>query len=182
MRHPVVLQLPPFLLNGTLEASVKAQVDCQIFKHKNNAGCCGQLWVRHMFCGRDLWWTIPLHIFHWSCWDTLWIPTDHMDLINGPLSRVRFGESLVFRLYSEIDHLHLSSEAQCVSHLLPSGDCHTGLPFLHPLIYCKLHICIGCFLRETPFLHSLYWAHPRVPLPLLELYTGPGNLPKEHFT
>ncbi len=20
--------------------------------------CCGQLWVRHMFCGRDLWWTI----------------------------------------------------------------------------------------------------------------------------
>ena len=33
-----------------------------------------------MFCGRDLWWTIPLHIFHWSCWDTLWIPNDHMDL------------------------------------------------------------------------------------------------------
>ncbi len=32
--------------------------------------CCGQLWVRHMFCGRDMWWTIPLHIFHWSCWDT----------------------------------------------------------------------------------------------------------------
>ncbi len=26
--------------------------------------CCGQLWVRHMFCGRDLWWTMPLHIFH----------------------------------------------------------------------------------------------------------------------
>ncbi len=35
-----------------------------------------------------------------------------------------FRESLVFRLYSEIDHLHLSSEAQCVSHLLPLGDCH----------------------------------------------------------
>ena len=29
------------------------------------------------------------------------------------------------RLYSEIDHLHLSIEAQCVSHLLPLGDCHT---------------------------------------------------------
>ncbi len=28
--------------------------------------------------------------------------------------------------YSEIDHLHLCSEAQCVSHLLPLGDCHTG--------------------------------------------------------
>ncbi len=144
--------------------------------------CCGQLWVRHMFCGRDLWWTIPLHIFHWSCWDTFWIPKDHMDLsqipcvqvpvvsryrdhvvnldqsqsslrnirlpvptygstwvviwllfcrsapptlINSPLFRVRFRESLVVRLYSEIDHLHLSSEAQCVSNLLPLGDCHT---------------------------------------------------------
>ncbi len=32
----------------------------------------------------------------------------------------RFGESLVFRLYSEIDHLHLSSEAQCDCHTLPS--------------------------------------------------------------
>ncbi len=63
--------------------------------------CCGQLWVRHMFCGRDLWWIIPLHIFHWSCWDTL-----------------------VFRLHSEIDHIHLSSEAQCDSHQLPPG----GLP------------------------------------------------------
>ncbi len=43
-----------------------------------NTSCCGQLWVRHMFCGRDLWWTIPLHIFHWSCWDTLWIPNDQV--------------------------------------------------------------------------------------------------------
>ncbi len=140
--------------------------------------CCGQLWVRHMFCGRDLWWTIPLHIFHCSCWDTLWIPNDHMDLCqtpcvqvpvfsrhwghvvnldqsqalfqflptglhglcfgycfssplplrsltNGPLFRVRFGESLVVRLYSEIGHIHLSIEAQCVTTLLPLGDCHT---------------------------------------------------------
>ena len=31
---------------------------------------------------------------------------------------------IVFGLYSEIDHLHLSIEAQCVSHLLPLGDCH----------------------------------------------------------
>ncbi len=42
--------------------------------------CCGQLWVWHMFCGQDLWWAIPLHIYHWSCWDTIWIPTDRMDL------------------------------------------------------------------------------------------------------
>ncbi len=27
-------------------------------------------------------------------------------------------------LYSEIDHIHLSSEAQCVSHLYPQVDCH----------------------------------------------------------
>ena len=50
--------------------------------------CCGQLWVRHMFCGQDLWWTIPLHIFHWSCWDTLWIPNDHMDLCQTPCVQV----------------------------------------------------------------------------------------------
>ncbi len=29
------------------------------------------------------------------------------------------------RLYSEIDNIHLSSEAQCVSHHLPLVDCHT---------------------------------------------------------
>ena len=50
---------------------------------ENNTGClwcCSQLWVWHMFCGQDLWWIIPLHIFHWSCSDTIWIPNDHMDL------------------------------------------------------------------------------------------------------
>ncbi len=30
-----------------------------------------------------------------------------------------------FGIYSEIDHIHLSSEAQCVSHLYPQVDCHT---------------------------------------------------------
>ncbi len=156
------------------------------FTWRNNKGtCCGHLWVWHMFCGQSLWWTIRLHIFHLSCWDTLWIPNDHMDLCqthckqvpdfsraqghvvrfgpigsfqfpptdqhglcfgccfsgplplrsltNGPLFRVRFGESLVVRLYSEIGFacllvyitsisrttwtwvcsLHLSIEAQC---------------------------------------------------------------------
>ncbi len=53
---------------------------------KWSTSCCGQLWVRDMFCGRDLWWTMPLHIFHWVSID-LWIPD------------------------SEIDHLHLSSES-----------------------------------------------------------------------
>ncbi len=26
-------------------------------------GCCGQLWVWHMICGQDLWWTIYHFIF-----------------------------------------------------------------------------------------------------------------------
>ncbi len=30
-------------------------------------------------------------------------------------------------LYSEIDHIHLSIEAQCVSHHLPPVDCHIGI-------------------------------------------------------
>ncbi len=53
-------------------------------------------------------------------------PLPLRSLTNGPLFMVHFGESLVIRLYSEIDHLHLSIEAQCVSHLLPLGDCHMG--------------------------------------------------------
>ncbi len=58
--------------------------------------CCGQLWVWHMICGQTC---DGLYHFH-------------------------FGESLIFRLYSEIDHIHLSSEAQCVTHLYPQVDCH----------------------------------------------------------
>ncbi len=52
-------------------------------------------------------------------------PLPLRSLLHGPLSRVHFGESLVVRLYSKIDHIHLSSEAQCVSHHLPQVDCHT---------------------------------------------------------
>ncbi len=65
-----------------------------------------------------------------STWVVLWLlfagPLPLCSLTNGPLFRVRFGESLVIRLYSEIGLLHLSIEAQCVSHLLPLGDCHIG--------------------------------------------------------
>ncbi len=38
---------------------------------------------------------------------------------------VCFRESLVFRLYSEIDQINLSIEAQCGTACLPMGDCHT---------------------------------------------------------
>ncbi len=105
---------------------------------------CGQLWVRQMFCGRDLWWTIPLHIFHWSCWDTPWIPNNQVYpsqtlSVQVPVIPVpAYGSTWVvlwllfcrsapstfpdtwsthkglfrgvpnLRLYSEIDHIHLS--------------------------------------------------------------------------
>ncbi len=42
----------------------------------------------------------------------------------GPPIGVRFRESLVVRLHSEIDQIHLSIQAQCVTTLLPLGDCH----------------------------------------------------------
>ncbi len=35
------------------------------------------------------------------------------------------GLYLVVRLHSEIDQIHLSIEAQCVTTLLPLGDCHS---------------------------------------------------------
>ncbi len=113
---------------------------------------------------------------YFPCWDTLWIPNDHMDLCqtpcvqvpvfqflptglhglcfgycfsgplplrsltNGPLFRVRFGESLVVRLYSEIDHIHLSIEAQCVIGLL--SDCHTN-EYLYGPHRDNHWICVG---------------------------------------
>ncbi len=50
-------------------------------------------------------------------------PLPLRSLLQSPLSRVNFGESLIIRLYSEIDQIHLSSETQCVSHHLPPVDC-----------------------------------------------------------
>ncbi len=44
--------------------------------------------------------------------------------IGSPPFGVCFRESLVFRLYSEIDQIHLSIEAQCGTAYLPMGDCH----------------------------------------------------------
>ncbi len=54
----------------------------------------------------DLWWTIPLRILldQWM----LGTFNQHLPMISE----------------SEIDHIHLSSEAQCVSHLYPQVDCH----------------------------------------------------------
>ncbi len=53
-------------------------------------------------------------------------PLPLRSLILGPLSRVHLGESLVVRLYSEIDHTYLSIEAQCVSHHYPRWTATLG--------------------------------------------------------
>ena len=73
--HPPLVQEP----SCSHRISIK-EFRQQCRSHQCLEHCCGQLWVWHMFGGQDLWWTIPLHIFHWSCWDTIWIPNDHMDL------------------------------------------------------------------------------------------------------
>ncbi len=77
---------------------------------------------------------VPVKWVTWSFWTFLILPTGiHglcfgsyfsgplplRSLLHGPLSSVHFGESLVVRLYSEIDHTYLSIEAQCVSHHYP---------------------------------------------------------------
>ncbi len=64
-------------------------------------------------------------------------PLPLRSLLHGPLSRVHFGESLVVRLYSEIDHMHLSSEAQCVSHHLPQVDCHNHFEYFSKRCHAK---------------------------------------------
>ncbi len=71
-------------------------------------------------------------IQHHRCtWVVLWLfcfrSTPLRSLIFGPLSRVHFGESLVNRLYSEIDHTYLGIEAQCVSHHYPRWTATTSV-------------------------------------------------------
>ncbi len=53
-------------------------------------------------------WLLPVPTYG-STWVVLWL----------------FCQSVVVRLHSEIDQIHLSIEAQCVTTLLPLGDCHT---------------------------------------------------------
>ncbi len=85
------------------------------------------------------------HIQPLRCtWVVLWLfcfrSTPQRSLILSPLSRVHFGESLVKRLYSEIDHTYLSIEAQCVSHHYPRWTATEIKHLYYPLI------CINSFL------------------------------------
>ncbi len=116
------------LRNRTVDIQCGVSLKSMRF-HMLEAYCCGQLWVRHMICGQ-----ICDGLYHFAfCLVIFGIPFGFCfagplplrSLSHGPLLRVHFGDSLVVRLYSEIDHIHLSSEAQCVSHHLPQVDCHT---------------------------------------------------------
>ena len=75
---------------------------------------------------------IPVHfkIFRVLCFGYLFsgpLPLrSHIACIDSPPFGVCFRESLVFRLYSEIDQIHHSIEAQCGTAYLPMGDCHTS--------------------------------------------------------
>ncbi len=85
-------------------------------------------------------------------------PLPLRSLILGPLSRVHFGESLVVRLYTEIDHTYLSIEAQCVSHHYPRWTATRCLslalgsqltqiiaPLWHPTDWLLSDITESCF-------------------------------------
>ncbi len=70
-------------------------------------------------------------------------PLPLRSLILSQLSRVHFGECLIVRLYSEIDHTYLSIEAQCVSHHYPQVDCHTmaaGAPISDIQYFCIIYL------------------------------------------
>ncbi len=84
----------------------------------------GQVWTnyRHCYINRQYNWLLPVPTY-FGCYFSGPLPL--RSLLNGPPISVRFRESLVVRLYSEIDQIHLSIEAHCVTTLLPLGDCHT---------------------------------------------------------
>ncbi len=83
-------------------------------------------------------WTFVRHGLCFGCCFSGPLPL--RSLINGPPIGVRVRESLIITLHSEIDHLHLSIEAQCVTTLLPLGDCHTLL--------AETKLLILLFLRQ----------------------------------
>ncbi len=61
-------------------------------------------------------------------------PLPLRSLKDSPPFRVCFRESLVIRLHSEIDQIHLSIEAQCGTTCLPLGDCHIHEQFAGVII------------------------------------------------
>ncbi len=68
-------------------------------------------------------------------------------LILSLLSRVHFGESLVIRLYSGIDHTYLSIEAQCVSHHYPRWTATLIIPDLSVHFLPLVNMTYICTLK-----------------------------------
>ncbi len=118
-----------------------------------------------------------------STWVVLWLlfcrsaPSTYPNkrsTLQGPFRE--FGESLVVRLYSEIDHLHLSIEAQCVSHLLPMGDCHNSKQSyakvkqsrkLGVIRYQEVHLLSGLVKLGEMFSYISFNMHFSRKIPLL---------------
>ncbi len=111
-----------------------------------------------MFCGRDLWWTITFHIFHWSCWDTLCIPNDHMELSQTPCVQV----PVISHHRDHVVNLDCFQFLPTVLHGLCSGFCFAGpLPLFIPILWClrvsnKVQIC-GQFIGTTDPFAPKYW-------------------------
>ncbi len=78
-----------------------------------------------LFANHD--WYLPVPSYG-STWVVLWLLFCRYDpsMFPGTWSTLKgpFQGVPSLRLYSDIDHIHLSIEAQCVSHHLPPVDCH----------------------------------------------------------
>ncbi len=64
-------------------------------------------------------------------------------------------------LYSEIDKIHLSIEAQCVTTLLPQGDCHTRSNESLTLWICQAFVFVSCLLSPKHDQSGDFWAYDR---------------------
>ncbi len=76
------------------------------------------------------------------------------------------------RLYSEIDQIHLSSEAQCVSHHLPLVDCHI-LQLMFPSKSLMQYSQLGLNLQMSAIILSflcfnIYWYETEVIMDTLD--------------
>ncbi len=89
------------------------------------------------------------HIQPLRCtWVVLWLFCFRSTPQRSLISRVHFGESLVNRLYSEIDHTYLSIEAQCVSRHYPRWTATPSLLLsppvsMHDGSYVSLSACLS---------------------------------------
>ncbi len=99
---------------------------------------------------------------HGLCFGCFSGPLPLRSLINGPPIGVCFRESLVVRLHSESDQIHLSIEAQCVTTLLPLGNLQSDMFYCFIkdlgslwLCYIRKKLIAGTVTSECLFYH--FW-------------------------